>query len=312
MFLFLVCVWVAWSLSMLSKTKRPYDPGQLGPRTKLRRNFQDLAANNALSMQRLEETCKDVNGVDGACFFEVARLNDPNHASRNLQRIFSKKVAWMPEYWAQVRCKIVKTQKTELQWIAFSLPHEVVHTITRLSIIEKLLATDGMDLLTKEHLQFCEHEAQCKLLGLGLWADGTPCNWDRTETVETLSLNFPGLTGENRNLRIPITALSKKNVCDYTWYDIHAVVKWSLEVLATGGWPTCRHDGSPWLKSDCKRKAPREVQRSCLVEVRADWVWMAAVFGFPPHGFKIGCCWKCTCTPEQVLAQTYKLSIPSC
>ena len=112
---------------MLSKTKRPYDPGQLGPRTKLRRNFQDLAANNALSMQRMRETCKDVNGVDGACFFEIARLKDPNHAPRNLQRIFSKKVAWMPEYWAQVRCKTVKTQETELQWIAFSLPHEVVY-----------------------------------------------------------------------------------------------------------------------------------------------------------------------------------------
>ena len=94
----------------------------------------------------------------------------------------------MPEYWAQVRCKTVKTQETELQWIAFSLPHEVVHTITRLSIIEKLLATDGMDPLTKEHLQFCEHEAQCKLLGLGLWADGTPCNWDRTQSLDCVQV----------------------------------------------------------------------------------------------------------------------------
>ena len=104
----------------------------------------------------------------------------------------------------------MKTQATELQWIAINLPDEVVHTLARLSTTEKLLATGNMDPLTKQHLELCEQEAQCKLLGIGLWADGTPCNWDRSETVETLSMNFPGLTGEYRNLRIPVTALSKK------------------------------------------------------------------------------------------------------
>ena len=290
---------------MISKTKRPYDPGELCPRTKLRRNFQDMAATNALSMGRLSETCRDVNDVDQGSFADIARLQSGKNAARDLRRKFSKNVAWMPEYWAQVRCKTVKTQLTELQWIAFNLPHEVVHTIARLSTIEKLLATDNMDPLTKQHLELCEQEAQCKLLGIGLWADGTPCNWDRSETVETLSMNFPGLIGEYRNLRIPVTALSKKNVCENTWSDIHVVVKWSLEVLATGGWPTCRHDGSAWRKSDGKRTALREIQRSCLVEVRADWDWMAKVWGFPPNRFKVGCCWKCTCTPDQVMDNSF-------
>ena len=290
---------------MLSKNKRPYDAKQLAPRTKLRRNVQDLVATNSLSMQRLAEVAQDVNGVDPASFADIARLSRKDCNKQNLpkgiRRAFSKKNAWMPVYWAEVRCMKVKTRVIEWKWIAISLPHEIVHAIQRLSVLEKLLATDGMDPLTKEHLESCEQKTQCKLLGLGMWADGTPCNWDRTESVETLLLNFPGLTGENKNLRIPITALSSKNVCDETWSDINAIVKWSLQILATGEWPTCRHDGSPWRKSDCKRVKAREIQRSCLVEMRADWDWMAKGYGFPPHGFKVGCCWKCTCTPEQVL-----------
>ena len=289
---------------MINKNKRPYDPATLAPRPKLRRNIVDLAANNGIPAARLAEVCRDVNAVDPASFADIARTrSSAKNQCRDLQRKFSKNTAWMPVYWAQVRCKHVKTQATELQWIAIHLPHEIVHVIQRLSVIEKLLETDGMDPLTREHLLDCEQQAQCKLLGLGLWADGTPCNWDRTETVETLCLNFPGLTGEHKTLRIPITALCSKNVCDDTWHDIGEIVKWSLQILATGEWPTCRHDGSAWRKSDCKRVKARQIHKSCLVEVRADWDWMAKVYGFPPNRFKTGCCWKCTCTPEQVIAK---------
>ena len=79
-----------------------------------------------------------------------------------------------------------------------------------------------------------------------------------------------------------------------------SVVKWSLEVLATGQPARARHDNSPWLKSDTKRKAGTAVQRSCLVEVRADWKFMSQVFKFPTHNLNEGICWKCTCTPQQV------------
>ena len=290
--------------AMLHKTKRPYDPQELAPRTKLRRNIVDIVANNSLSRARIAEVARDVNAVDPASFFDIARLSaksSANNTARDVRRKFVKGVAWMPVYWAQVRCRNVKKEAEELQWIAISLPHEILHAIQNISVLEKLHETEGMDPLTKAHHQSCEQQAGCRLLGLGLWADGTPCNWDRSETVETLCLNFPGLTGDYKNLRITVTALSHKNVCANTWTDINAIVKWSLQILATGQWPTCRHDGSDWLKSDCKRVKAREIQKSCLVEVRADWDWMAKIYGFPAHNFATGCCWKCTCTPAQVM-----------
>ena len=79
----------------------------------------------------------------------------------------------------------------------------------------------------KEHLRYCEERAGATLLGLGLWGDGVPCNWDRTESVETLSLNLPGQKGRFQAMRLPIFALSKKQMIEETWEDVFELVAWS-------------------------------------------------------------------------------------
>ena len=211
-----------------------------------------------------------------------------------------EKMAWMPHYWAQVRVLNVKTQKEEWEWMAFHLPHEIVQVLQQTSVLEKLLAADGMDPVALEHLDSCEQDAGCPLLGLGLWGDECPCCWDRSESLAVLSLSLPGLSGANSTIRIPITCFGEKQKGPNTWQDIMSVVKWSLDILATGQPADTRHDGSPWLKSDTKRKAGKAVQRSCLVEVRADWKFMAGVFKFPAHNLNEGICWACTCKPEEV------------
>ena len=193
-----------------------------------------------------------------------------------------------------------KTGNEVIQWMAFHLPHEIVQVLQELSVLEKLLSIDGMDPISLEHLNSCEEAAGCILLGLGLWGDECPCNWDRSESLAVLSLSFPGLAGAFKSLRVPITCFGEKQKGPHTWHDIMSVVKWSLEILATGQPAGARHDGSQWLKSDTKRKAGKAVQRSCLVEVRADWKFMSGVFKFPAHNLNEGMCWKCTCTPQQV------------
>ena len=45
---------------------------------------------------------------------------------------------------------------------------------------------------------------------IGLWGDGVPCNWDRTESVEVISMNLPGQDGQWGPLRIPLVAISNK------------------------------------------------------------------------------------------------------
>ena len=294
---------------MLSKRKRPYDAASLGPRQRLRSNLETLHLSGELSASRLAEIAGDINGVDGASFPEVARYRAKatyrdGHVSRFFRSRFRKKMSWWPHYWAQVRCKNVKTGKEELQWLAFHLPHEIISVLEAMST-EKLMDKLGLDPVALRHLLKVEAETECSMLGVGIWGDECPCNWDRTESVSVLSLSLPGQSDPKfANFRCPITCFGHKQVSPNTWHDIMKVVKWSLQVLATGHPPTVRHDGTAWLKSDWKRekslKTPKIIQRSCLVEVRADWKFMAEVYNMPSHNLGEGCCWSCTCTPAEV------------
>ena len=54
-----------------------------------------------------------------------------------------------------------------------------------------------MDPLTLEHLVSCEASAGSRLLALGIWGDGVPCNWDRSESAECFTMNFPGQSGKS-------------------------------------------------------------------------------------------------------------------
>ena len=93
-----------------------------------------------------------------------------------------------------------KEQETEREvqtWIALWLPHELLAKLYFYGVPDALRSTEGMDPLTKEHWARCCAEAGVDdMLGLGIWGDGCPCNWDRTRSLEVLSMSLPGLAGE--------------------------------------------------------------------------------------------------------------------
>ena len=289
---------------MISKNKRAYDADRLEPQTRLRANVQDLFAGNQLTGKRTQELINDIAAAGNDA---LGSLRGPvsNHTARNLRRSFLKRNQWPQIYWAQIRVKSLKTDAEELQWCAFLLPHEYIETLARLGSLECLLATEGLDPLSREHLEHCQRRAQCRLVALGLWGDGVPVNWDRTESVETLSLNLPGQAGQYKPLRLPITAVSRKQISENTFDDMMTVIAWSLVKLGAGTRPTARHDDSGWLKSDCRRARAAEKSialgvRAALVEVRGDWKMFGETFHFPKHNTKDGLCWLCTCTPDEV------------
>ena len=78
------------------------------------------------------------------------------------------------------------------QWLAFALPHEYVQRLHRRADISVFTSTRGLDPVTERHLRKAEAQAGVPLLPLGLWGDGAPTQWDREESIETLSLNLPG------------------------------------------------------------------------------------------------------------------------
>lgn len=75
---------------------------------------------------------------------------------------------------------------------------------------------------------------------------------------------------------------------------IVSIFAWSMQILWSGTWPTCRHDGTPFDKSDTYRKAktgPLGFQ-SLLVQSRGDWAWLKEMFGFPSWASN-QICWLC-------------------
>ena len=284
---------------MISKKKRPYDPESLPPERRLRANLEDLFSRNELSGTRVAELANDVNRLTPHVLRNLTGPEGHNTA-RRLRGRFMQKSTWMPDYVATIRTWNPKTHKVVPEKVPMQLLHEVVTVLHKHGFLAPLLAKDNLDPLTLEHLLHCEKDAGCELLGIGLWGDGAPTQWDRNETIDVLSVSFPGLQGEFKGLRVPLVVLPHSRVCSETWDDVFEIIKWSLIVLATGRWPTCRHDGSDWNDTDKCRKTARPFPRGALCEVRQDWKFATEVFGFPAHNTAEGNCWACKCTPEKV------------
>jgi hypothetical protein len=305
--------------AMFSKNKRPYDAKILPPSSRLRANVSDLASSRKLTAARVVELARDVNAVASQELNDLARINiDPHNATRGLQRCLLKDSHWPHLYWAEIRVKKISSGEEEKQWMAFILPHEYINCLVKHGDLETLLNADGMDPRTLAHLRHCESEAGCRLLGVGFWGDEVPCNWDRTESISAVGMDLPGL-GDTKfgALRMPITAISSKQVGEHTWHDVFEVIAWSVTIGSKGGECTSRHDQQPWLRSDKSRskvnpgrsRGHKVLQRCAFCEARMDWVFLNKVFAFPNHNTGAGCCWVCRCKPEQVAWVSLKHNI---
>ena len=190
---------------MFAKNKKPYDPDSLPPARRLRQNLGSLFSRKELSANRPAEDANDPKRVaptqrrdltsaagDGAC--NAAKLG----------KKLRKRTSWMPDYVAGLKTWGPDRQRTVLEKVPMQLPHEVVAALLKHGFKEKLLETRRIDPLTLAHLQECEAEAGCQLLG-SHWGDGAPTQWDRSESIDALSLSFPG-TEEYKNLGIPLLA----------------------------------------------------------------------------------------------------------
>ena len=296
---------------MLAKNKRPYDPENLPPATRLRHNLRDVLADNLLSQRRVQELTTDISRVRDPRVFRPG--ND--RLGRKLRRRLLKNRKWPDVYWATIRTKNTRTGAENRSRLAIWLPHELLSVLYEYGVPEALLSTEGMDPLTKDHWEYCCGQADDpNLIGFGLWGDGCPCNWDRTRSLEVLSFNLPGLTAEFKNLRIPLVGILKEHVGPNTYDDLFEVFKWSLEHLSRGEDPTLRHDGlrfEDWTGDKGRRNMRGLSFKAALCEVRGDWKFMSDTFRLPRHNLNMGICWSCSCTPDTVRDKILSCTLPN-
>lgn len=285
---------------MFSKNARPYDASALSPRKRLRRNIVDLMASNTISGARAQELLNDAWAAGDAESRRLVAKEDRRHAARNLRRHLLRHTQWPSLYTATIRVWDPARHAEAEEDVSILLPHEVLAMMVRIGSESALYAKGGLDAVSRAYLERCEALAGEPLVPLGLWGDGAPCNWDRSETLDIFSLNLPGISGDSRSIRIPLTGLSHRNVLSkHTFDDILAVVAWSLQWLALGEHPPTRHDRQEWRPNDKKRRARAQTPlgvRGTLVEVRGDWKFFKETFNLPGWQGGGSICWRCFAT----------------
>ena len=283
---------------------------------RFRHNVSNLFLTKTVSARRANELMKDaqiagatgvkdlVKGAEKSGSGEK-QANWEKNLARDMKRKMLKNCPWFNEYIALIPCYNPGTQAEEMKKIPFLLPHEILFVFSKRSEKKDLLQTGGMCELSKKHLANMQMQFQVReAIGLGLWFDGTPYNYDRSQTLECISLNFPGLLPPNGTLRIPLCCIPKHwCIKGVTLSKMLGILSWSFIHLANCTWPSARHDGSFWHPGDKKRSTFNGKAlpfTAFLLEVRGDWAMRKEVFQFPGWRDKQGCCHLCLCKPIEI------------
>ena len=291
---------------MFSKRQLPALP-TCSPSKRLRHNLVDLFLSNDISGARADSLLRDAVAADSKHISDLVSKHTAKKHIKNshrdlLRRLKKTTVGWPPVFYAEIRTWDTKRSRLVPIKIAMYLPHEILGCLLTVNNADTLLQTGGLNLCVAEHVLKAERLANCRFVPFGLWGDGVPCNWDRTESLECFSLSLPGLDGESGNIRFPLTVINKKHCIKHDSFDdIISVLTWSFQICALGVYPSNDHKGQPFTDKVRLKKIGKDIGiKAILSEVRGDWKFYKETFRLPGWNEKSGCCWKCTCTPDQI------------
>ena len=243
------------------------------PRKRFQADASDLFLSNTISAKRFARLLANAK-VSGASVDRTFKENSRNVA-RDLRRKMRKNKPWPRVYLASAPCRSCKTGQMETMKVPMWLPHELIHMLSETTDPARLLLRERCSPQILEHLTMVEKNMSFQagsVIPLSLWMDGVPFNNNRSKSIELCSL---ALIGQGSDVRLPIFMIPKDFVAsDITIKALFEIVRWSFEQLMCCKMPSTRHDGSPFLSSDCRRArlAGSDIPPAALCQVRGDWV----------------------------------------
>ena len=277
---------------------------------RLKFNIADLLMTGDISAQRARALAEDAQQSKPEHLEDIvrcgARGKHPGNIFRDVVRKLMKRRDWPSFYYAPIRVFDLASQSIKVVSIPMLLPHEVIHCFAFHAQDQRaILQQDRLTTDAKAHLAYCAKQLgtqASELLYLGLWGDGVPFNWDRSQSMELFTLSLPGLSAPWDALRVPLAGVNRKFlVKQATLDDLCDVLAWSFQQLALGIFPLARHDKSAFIDTDNHRRKQAGkplLLRAILGEVRGDWVFYKACFRFPQHNERRGICWRCQADPS--------------
>ena len=226
------------------------------------------------------------------------------NAARTLRRAF-KKTLWPELYWCRIPMKSKKNNKKALMWHAFQLPHEwmAVFFADPAALARCQPAQGSKTWVAAKEIKQKLGWGEEAVIPFALHGDGVPVQGTmRKEGLDFLTINLPAAQDAKHRSPVPFTLLQTDFHWEYETKDSTLkVLLWSMQCLKEGKFPSCRHDGSPWLKSDKQRRTyvGRDLPaKGILVEIRGDWDWLNSWYNIPTYNTKSGMCWLCKTTFE--------------
>ena len=134
-----------------------------------------------------------------------------------------------------------------------------------------------------------------------LYLDGVPFSLTRVGYDTVVGFWVINLVSQRRHL---VTALRKSDMCKCgckgwcSFANVFFFLRFQLEFLAAGVYPTSRHNNEHWLPSDCWREllagAALGFTGVCLF-IKGDWVELSTTLGMPTWKDELAPCLCCHC-----------------
>ena len=292
------------SAPMFSKNQIYQSHGEENAGKRFKENVSDLFLSGTLSAHRTRLLFNDAQCSDPAETARLAAVSEGSHAHRDMVRKMRKTKKWPPVFNTQIVLWNKKDSKEEVGKVSLMLPHEIVWAIAEWNNHNPDFY--DMSQLKKscfQHLISAAAELKMdasRTIPVAMWLDGIPVKYDRSESLEVVTLNMPHLQqGGMTSMRIPLAALYKSHMAKNVTMDgIMRVFSWSLACLAEGCFPKYGPYGE-LLQGWRGKKAGQVLPPGLLVEVRGDWAAFKSTFRLPGWNDKEQSCYRCFANHQQ-------------
>ena len=172
---------------------------EIDPELRLRENISDLFLSGEIAAKRARNLFADASAARVSNVEDLGAVAEGGNTHRDLLRKLQKKSKMPPLYEAPIPMWNPKKNQREIQPLAFMLPHELLWAMAKWNSSEvsshKLF--DWANGLREDLRSKLEHETakldlpEDKVVAMGVWVDGVPTKFDRSESLECFSLSFP-------------------------------------------------------------------------------------------------------------------------
>ena len=175
---------------MYPKNSRGYNEEEVPETKRFRANLSDAFLAGQITAARTASIFKDAQASGATGVDDLASVREKN-AARGLKRKMLKGSCYYADIELHDPAKLQENREVSLP---FLLPHEIAGKLFEFGdptwILSREVLQEDAELIEKFSSSCQPARDPATVLPLGLWNDGVPCNWDRSQSLEVIALRL--------------------------------------------------------------------------------------------------------------------------